>query len=182
MTTHRAEERFVTHGDGWVGRFCFSYGEHYDAGNLRYGGLLACNEFVLEPGAGFGLHRHAGIDVVTVVLEGELSHVGPGEGDRLGPGQFRRLRTEGGVEHDERNDGTVPLRFVQAWLEPGHEPWLQLVGAGVTERVAGPAFVLAATGRVEVDGEVLEQGDSLRSEADVTVTASPGATALCWTC
>ena len=182
MTVRRAEERFVTHGDGWVGRFCFSYGEHYDPSNLRYGGLLAVNEFVLEPGTGFGLHRHAGIDVVTVVLEGELTHVGPGEGDRLGPGQSRRLRTEGGVEHDERNEGVVPLRFVQAWLEPGHEPWLQLVGPGRSEQVAGPAFVFAGAGLVEVDGEVLAQGDSVRSDVAVTVTTSGDATALCWTC
>jgi redox-sensitive bicupin YhaK (pirin superfamily) len=182
MTTHRAEGRFVTHGDGWVGRFCFSYGEHYDAANIRYGGLLAVNEFVLDPGAGFGLHRHAGIDVVTVVLEGELTHVEPGEGAVLGPGESRRLSTEGGIEHDERNEGVVPLRFVQAWLEPGHEPWLQLVGPGRTEHVEGPAFVLAGTGRVEVDGEVLEQGDSVRSDAAVTVTATADATALCWTC
>jgi redox-sensitive bicupin YhaK (pirin superfamily) len=182
MNVRRAEERFVTHGDGWVGRFCFSYGEHYDPGNLRYGGLLAVNEFVLDPGAGFGLHKHAGIDVVTVVLEGVLTHVGPGEGTGLSAGESRRLRTEGGVEHDERNEGVVPLRFVQAWLEPGHEPWLQFVAPGATERVEGPAFVLAGTGRVEVDGEVLEQGDSARSERAVTVTASAGATALCWTC
>jgi redox-sensitive bicupin YhaK (pirin superfamily) len=182
MRTQRGEERFVTQGDGWVGRFCFSYGEHYDPNNLRYGALLACNEFVLDPGAGFGRHRHAGIDVVTVVLGGELTHVGPGEGSGLVAGESRRLPTDGGLEHDERNEGAVPLRFVQAWLEPGHEPWLQVVASGATERVEGPAFVLAATGRVDVDGEVLEQGDSLRSDEAVTVTAGVGATAVCWTC
>ena len=179
LSVQRAATRFVTHGDGWVGRFCFSYGEHYDPGNLRYGGLLAVNEFVLDPGSGFGLHKHAGIDVVTVVLEGDLTHVGPGHDLRAG--ESRRLRTEGGIEHDERNEGVVPLRFVQAWLEPGHEPWVQLV-SGDTQRVEGPAFVHAATGRVEVDGEVLEQGDSARSAGGVTVTAAGGATAVCWTC
>lgn len=176
----RAPQRFVTRGEGWVGRFCFSYGEHYDPTNIRYGGLLAVNEFVLDPGAGFGLHRHAGIDVVTVVLEGRLTHLGPGHD--LSAGESRRLCTGGGVEHDERNDGVTPLRFVQAWLEPGHEPWLQLVGPDATARVEGPAFVLAGAGQVEVDGELLEQGDSVRTALPVTVTSSPTGTALCWTC
>ena len=177
----RASSRYRSRGEGWEGWFCFSYGEHYDPHNLRYGGLLAVNEFVLDPGAGFGLHRHAGIDVVTVVLEGELSHVGPGECGGLRAGESRRLRTDGGIEHDERNDGVVPLRFVQAWLQPGHEPWVRLVRGG-SDRVEGPAFVIAGTGRVDVEGEVLEQGDSVRSDSAVTVTASADATALCWTC
>jgi redox-sensitive bicupin YhaK (pirin superfamily) len=181
-SVQRAAARFVTHGDGWVGRYCFSYGEHYDASNIRYGGLLACNEFVLDPGAGFGLHHHAGVDIVTVVLEGELTHVGPAQDPVLRAGESRRIRTEGGIEHDERNEGVVPLRFVQAWLEPGHDPWLQLVGPGASEVVAGPAFVLAGAGRVEVDGEALAPGDSVRSDDAVTVTTAADATALCWTC
>ena len=180
LTVLRGPQRFETRGEGWVGRFCFSYGEHYDPTNIRYGGLLAVNEFVLDPGSGFGLHRHAGIDVVTVVLEGRLTHVGPGPD--LSAGEWRRLRTEGGLEHDERNDGGTPLRFVQAWLEPGHEPGLQLVQPGATERVEGPAFVFAGSGAVDVDGEVLTEGDSARSDEAVTVTAAAGATALCWTC
>jgi redox-sensitive bicupin YhaK (pirin superfamily) len=182
LAVQRAADRFVTRGDGWEGRYCFSYGEHYDATNLAFGALLACNEFVLQPGAGFGLHDHAGVDIVTVVLEGRLSHVGPAQDPVLGAGEARRLRTEGGVQHDERNEGVVPLRFVQAWLTPGHEPWLQLVGPALTAQVSGPAFVLAGTGPVEVDGEVLQQGDSVRSETSLTVTTTAGATALCWSC
>jgi len=178
----RAEGRFVTHGDGWVGNYCFSYAEHYDAANLSFGALLACNEFVLDPGAGFGLHRHAGLDIVTVVLDGELTHVGPAQDPVLRAGESRRIRTEGGIEHDERNEGTAPLRFVQAWLRPGTEPWLLHVTAGQEQRVEGPAFVFAGYGEVSVDGEVLSTGDSVRSERAVTVSAGAGATALAWTC
>ena len=181
MRTQRAEGRFVTRGDGWEGRYCFSYGEHYDASNVRFGALLACNEFVLEPGAGFGLHDHAGVDIVTVVLEGELTHVGPAQDPVLRAGESRRISTVGGITHDERNEGTARLRFVQAWLAPGTEPWLQLV-TGQDQRVEGPAFVFCGTGEVTVDGEVLTPGDSVRSERSVTVSAGAGATALAWTC
>jgi redox-sensitive bicupin YhaK (pirin superfamily) len=181
LTVQRAETRFVTQGDGWVGSYCFSYGEHYDSTNVAFGALLACNEFVLDPGSGFGLHRHAGVDIVTVVLEGRLTHVGSDSGV-LAAGEARRLRAEGGIEHDERNDGVEVLRFVQAWLRPGTDPWLELVTSGEERRVEGPAFVYAGSGEVAVDGVVLAPGDSVRSEQGVTVAASVGATALAWTC
>ncbi|MDP9181433.1 MAG: pirin family protein [Actinomycetota bacterium] len=185
-TVQRADARFVTRGDGWEGRYCFSYGEHYDPANISFGALLACNEFVLDPGAGFGLHDHSGVDIVTVVLEGELTHVGPAADPVLRAGESRRIRTEGGIEHDERNEGTAPLRFVQAWLRPGTEPWLHLVtgSPGVTggqeQRIEGPAFVFCGYGEVTVDDEVLSSGDSVRSERSVTVSAGAGAAALVW--
>jgi redox-sensitive bicupin YhaK (pirin superfamily) len=185
MTVKRAATRYVTRGDGWVGRYCFSYGEHYDAANISFGSLLACNEFTLEPGAGFGLHRHAGVDIVTVVLEGELTHVGAmdaRENHVLWAGEVRHLRTEGGIEHDERNEGVEVLRFVQAWLRPRTRRWLELVRAGEELRVEGPAFVYAGLGQVRVEGVLLQPGDSVRSEQAVTVAAGPGATALAWTC
>ena len=72
----------------------------------------------------------------------------------LRAGESRRIRTEGGIEHDERNEGIAPLRFVQAWLRPGTEPWLQLItGEQVVE---GPAFVFSGSGEVAVEGEVRE--------------------------
>jgi redox-sensitive bicupin YhaK (pirin superfamily) len=182
VTVLRGPARFVTRGDGWVGSYCFSYGEHYDAANISFGPVLACNEFVLDPGAGFGLHRHAGIDIVTAVLEGELTHVGPAADPVLRPGESRLLRTEGGIEHDERNEGVVPLRFVQAWLLPGTEPWLHEVRDGEELALPGPAFVYAGLGEVRVDGEVLAAGDSLRADQPVTVVAARGATALAWSC
>jgi redox-sensitive bicupin YhaK (pirin superfamily) len=182
LLVQRAATRFVTHGDGWTGRYCFSYAEHYDPTNTGYGALLACNEFVLEPGAGFGMHRHAGIDIVTVVLEGVLQDVQEGESHVLREGEVRHLATEAGLEHDERNAGELPLRFAQVWLSPGTDPWLVAARDGQGATVPGPAFVFAATGEVRVDGELLEQGDSARSPQGVQVQAAAGATALCWTC
>ena len=78
VQVRRGAARFVTVGPGWAGWCCFSYGEHYDPTNVSFGRMLACNEFVLEPGSGFGLHRHAGVDVVTTVLEGVLTHLPEG--------------------------------------------------------------------------------------------------------
>lgn len=180
----RADARFVTFGDGWVGRYCFSYGEHYDASNVSFGRMLACNEFVLEPGAGFGPHLHAGVDVVTTVLSGTLTHVEDEERHERGPGSYV-FTTGAGSEHDERNETAVPVRFVQAWFLPGtadpRPQWHEL-DTGAEVRVPPMAFALVLTGAVSCDGEVLEAGDSLRAEGSVSLVARTAAQVLVWSC
>jgi quercetin dioxygenase-like cupin family protein len=175
VIVQRSGERFVSRGEGWVGRYCFSYDEHYDAANVSFGRMLACNEFVLEPGAGFGLHRHAGVDIVTTVLEGELTHVTAAGSERRGPGSYL-LATGSGVEHDERNDGDVPVRFVQVWLLPGGN-LLPRDGSPVN---AGD-FILVTSGEADLDGTRLRAGDSARLDGPSTLTFRAGQ-ALVWSC
>lgn len=178
MRVQRADERYAGQGPGWTGRYCFSYDGHYDAGNVSFGRLLACNEFVLEPGAGFGLHRHAGVDIVTVVIEGSLTHVGADSG-RLAAGQSRLLRTEGGIEHDERNDGTAPVRFVQAFLLPGAADPLPLTPPdGATLRPGD--FVLVTRGDVGVGDVELSVGDSVRLDVPAGLRLPAAAEVLVW--
>lgn len=97
----------------------FSFGPHYDPANLRFGALIACNEERLAPGAGFDEHPHRDTEIVTWVVEGELTHRdSTGHETTVGPGDLARLTAADGVRHIERNDGPEPLRFVQMWLAP----------------------------------------------------------------
>ena len=173
----RASARFVTVGDGWVGHYCFSYDEHYDPANVSFGRVVACNELVLEPGAGFGLHRHAGVDIVTTVLDGVLTHMTAGGSEERGPGSYV-LRTDAGVEHDERNDGREPVRFVQTWLLPGERSPLPREVGSPELLEEGRWFVLVTEGEVDVDGVTLRSGDSARLEGSAEV-GGPGR-ALVW--
>lgn len=97
----------------------FSFGPHYDPGNLRFGAMIACNEERLAPGAGFAEHPHSHTEIVTWVVEGELTHRdSTGHETRVRPGDLQRLSAATGVRHTERNDGPLPLTFVQMWLAP----------------------------------------------------------------
>ncbi|MFI6033052.1 pirin family protein [Streptomyces sp. NPDC051315] len=133
MDVRRADERYRG-GDPAAGietRHAFSFGPHYDPGNLRFGALIACNEERLAPGAGFDEHAHSHTEIVTWVVEGELTHRdSEGHETRVRPGDVQRLSAAGGVRHVERNDGDAPLIFVQMWLaplEPGGDPAYDLV-------------------------------------------------------
>ncbi|MGW0772083.1 pirin family protein [Streptomyces sp. NPDC002835] len=133
ISVRRAGERY-SGGDlaaGIESLHAFSFGRHYDPDNLRFGAILACNEERLAPGAGFDEHPHSHTEIVTWVVEGELTHRdSAGHATVVRPGDVQRLSSAGGVRHVERNDAGVPLVFVQMWLaplEPGGEPSYEIV-------------------------------------------------------
>ncbi|MGW5280115.1 pirin family protein [Streptomyces collinus] len=133
MDVRRAAERYRGGDpqDGIETRHAFSFGPHYDPGNLRFGAVIACNEEWLAPGAGFDEHPHSHTEIVTWVVEGELTHRdSTGRASRVGPGDVQHLSAAAGVRHVERNDSDRPLTFVQMWLAPlapGGEPSYDVV-------------------------------------------------------
>ncbi|MFC6062084.1 pirin family protein [Streptomyces ochraceiscleroticus] len=133
IQVRRSDERYRG-GDADAGidtRHAFSFGRHYDPGNIRFGALIACNEERLAPGAGFDEHPHSNTEIVTWVVEGELTHRdSTGHETLVRPGDVQRLGSAAGVRHVERNDSDAPLRFVQMWLAPtasGGEPDYEVV-------------------------------------------------------
>ncbi|GGV77797.1 hypothetical protein GCM10015535_11620 [Streptomyces gelaticus] len=193
ISVHRAEDRFQG-GDqdaGILSRHAFSFGSFYDPDNLRFGPILACNTERLEPGAGFEEHPHSHTEIVTWVVEGELTHRdSTGHATVVRPGDLQHLSAASGVRHVERNDGDAPLTFVQMWLAPleaGGEPSYTIVpglsedapyalpAAGALLHVRRPAtgeraavpdaarvYVHVVAGSVRLGDEELEPGDSVR--------------------
>ncbi|MER7520917.1 pirin family protein [Streptomyces sp. NPDC126499] len=192
----RAAERYAggtpeTGEPGIDTRHAFSFGRFYDPDNLRFGALLACNEERLAPGAGFDEHPHSHTEIVTWVVEGELTHRdSTGRATVVRPGDLQHLSSAAGVRHVERNDGPAPLVFVQMWLaprEPGGTPSYEVVrgiadatpyaipAAGALlhvrrlelgDRTALPdadfLYVHVARGTVRLAGEELGEGDAAR--------------------
>lgn len=118
----RTAERYRSApADGIETRHAFSFAGHYDPKNTHFGALLACNEELLAPGAGFEPHRHRDVEILTWVLEGALAHRdGDGHAGVVRPGMVQHLSAGSGVTHTERNVGgaDVPVRFIQMWLQP----------------------------------------------------------------
>ncbi|MGW4106622.1 pirin family protein, partial [Streptomyces sp. NPDC004976] len=193
MDLRRADERYQG-GDPAAGietRHAFSFGPHYDPGNLRFGAVIACNEEHLGPGAGFGEHPHSHTEIVTWVVRGELTHRdSTGHETVIRPGDLQRLSAASGVRHVERNAGSGPLTFLQMWLAPltpGGDPFYEVVrgiadstpyalpeaGAmlhvrrlSAGERTAVPdapcVYLHVVRGDVHLDGEHLSPGDAAR--------------------
>ncbi|TJZ55657.1 pirin family protein [Streptomyces piniterrae] len=198
IEVRRGQERYRDHHAeaGIESLHAFSFGPHFDPDNLRFGALIACNEERLAAGAGFDEHPHRDTEIVTWVVEGELTHRdSTGHETTVRPGDLQRLSSAGGVRHIERNDGTAPLRFVQMWLTPtefGGDPAYEVVRgiadgtpyavprAGAMlhlrrladgERTAVPdaarVYVHVAHGAVRIGERRLDAGDAARiTDAD----------------
>ncbi|MEG3626514.1 pirin family protein [Streptomyces poriticola] len=205
MDVRRADERYPG-GDPAAGIeswHAFSFGPHYDPANLRFGALIACNEERLAPGAGFDEHPHSHTEIVTWVVEGELTHRDTtGHETVVRAGDVQRLSSAAGVRHVERNDGPTPLTFVQMWLaprEPGGDPSYGIVHgiADATpyavpeadamlhvrrltagERTAVPdgayVYVHVVRGAVRLDGAELAAGDAARITGAEGLSATAG--------
>src|SRR5262245_46216198 len=94
-----------------------SFGADYEADNIFFGVLLANNDFLLAPGAGFDDHHHAEMEIVTWVVSGTLTHRdSEGNGGVLTPGIAQRMSAGTGIVHSEYNDADEPLRFIQMWV------------------------------------------------------------------
>jgi quercetin 2,3-dioxygenase len=118
-------DRFVTRTEGRTTLHSFSFGAHYDPGNVGFAQLVAHNDERLPPGSGYDDHPHADLEIVTWVLTGALRHTSTVGSGVIGPGQVQRLSAGSGVVHSEVADGPEETRFLQAWVrpdEPGLEP------------------------------------------------------------
>ncbi|WP_350280164.1 pirin family protein [Kribbella sp. HUAS MG21] len=119
MEIHRAGERFATRSEWLESWHSFSFGEHYDPGNVGFGFLVAHNDEVVAPGNGFGAHPHQDLEIVTWVLRGSLAHRdSEGNSGEVHPGLAQRMSAGSGIRHSEWNDGAEPVHYVQMWVRP----------------------------------------------------------------
>lgn len=112
-----AATRFTTIAEGRTTHHSFSYGAHYDPDNIGFGDLIALNDEQLPPGTGYDEHRHAGVVIVTWVVEGRLQHSDSlGNAEVLEAGQVGIAETGSGIQHAEHADPEKGVRFLQFML------------------------------------------------------------------
>ncbi len=105
---------------GWLESYhLFSFAEYYDPDNLHFGALRVFNDDTIGAYAGFDEHGHEDMEIVTIVLEGQLTHR-----DSLGNqavirvGEVQRMSAGTGIIHAEKNLTDEPLHLYQLWFLP----------------------------------------------------------------
>ncbi|ANE45117.1 pirin [Paenibacillus swuensis] len=109
---------------GWLqSHFSFSFADYYDSDNMNFGPLRVLNDDIIAAGKGFGMHPHREMEIVSVVLRGQLQHQ-----DSLGHtavttyGQIQRMSAGKGVMHSEFNPSeNEDMNLLQMWFMPNQE-------------------------------------------------------------
>ena len=73
----------------------------------------------MTPETGFPTHPHREMEIVTIVLEGEMTHRDSiGNTAVIRAGDVQRMSAGIGLTHSEFNLSHTPVHFYQIWLYP----------------------------------------------------------------
>ncbi|KAA9016466.1 pirin family protein [Niallia endozanthoxylica] len=105
---------------GWLQSiFHFSFAEYYNPANINFGALRVINDDLIAPQTGFGTHPHRDMEIISYVVEGELTHADSmGNQNSITRGQVQYMSAGTGVLHSEYNHGENTLRMLQIWIIP----------------------------------------------------------------
>ncbi len=109
------------HADhGWFSSYhLFSFADYYDPENMNFGLLRVFNDDTIDGNNGFGKHGHRDMEIITIVLEGELTHEDTlGNKKTIKAGDVQYMSAGRGVMHSEMNSKDDSVHLYQIWLQP----------------------------------------------------------------
>ena len=115
----KASKRY--HNDiGWLETFwLFSFSDYYDPDNIQFGRLRVFNDDVVQANKGFSMHPHKEMEIITIILEGELTHEdNMGNHATIAAGEVQSITAGTGIFHSEENNSSQPVHLCQIWVLP----------------------------------------------------------------
>lgn len=105
---------------GWLDSyFTFSFADYQDREHIHFRNLRVINDDKVAPKMGFGLHPHDNMEIITYVMEGELTHQDSlGNKGVIRAGEFQMMHAGTGIMHAEKNDSDMRTHLYQIWIFP----------------------------------------------------------------
>ena len=117
---HAADKRgHANHG--WLNaHHSFSFAGYYDPAKTHFGVLRVLNDDIIAGGEGFGKHPHDNMEIITIVLDGELAHKDSmGHVQTIVPNEVQVMSAGTGLMHSEYNHNQhASANLLQSWIFP----------------------------------------------------------------
>lgn len=117
---HPADERGHAKHD-WLDTYhSFSFATYFNPAREKFGCLRVLNDDTVAGGAGFDLHPHNNMEIITLILEGALEHRDSmGNTQVIKKGEVQVMSAGTGIYHAEYNHSeTEPAKLFQIWIFP----------------------------------------------------------------
>jgi len=105
---------------GWLNTYhSFSFSDYYDPKHVSFRSLRVINEDVVSANEGFDTHPHKDMEIITYIVDGELTHTdSTGASSIIRRGDVQAMTAGFGVEHSEYNRSSKPVHLLQIWITP----------------------------------------------------------------
>lgn len=117
-----SERGFFDHG--WLKTYhTFSFGDYYDPKFMGFRDLRVINEDLVAPSKGFDTHPHKNMEIITVIVAGELAHKDSmGTSSVIKTHEVQAMSAGSGVRHSEFNPSSTNfVHLLQIWIVPDTE-------------------------------------------------------------
>ena len=106
---------------GWLqANFSFSFGNYYNPDMVQFGMLRVLNDDTIAGGMGFGTHPHDNMEIITIPLQGGLTHRDSmGNEATVSFGEIQVMSAGTGIMHSEMNASqNEAAKTLQLWIFP----------------------------------------------------------------
>ena len=145
---HKAASRgHANHG--WLrSHHTFSFASYQNLERMNFGMLRVLNDDTVAAGMGFGTHPHDNMEIITIPLEGDLTHKDSmGNSSTIKTGDVQVMSAGTGIQHSEFNpNADLQTKLFQIWLFPKYrnvEPRYQQITLDVAQQKNSFAQILS---------------------------------------
>lgn len=105
---------------GWLKTYhLFSFADYVDYNNMNRWALRVFNDDFIEGKTWFPMHPHSNMEIVTIMLDGELTHTDSMWNKEVLTKDWIQITSAGyGIYHSEMNNWSNPVHLYQIWIQP----------------------------------------------------------------
>ncbi|MEO6980047.1 MAG: pirin family protein [Mucilaginibacter sp.] len=161
-----AADRGLLKNSEFTGYALFNHGQKDTVRPDNFGPLYVFNDDTLYPGNGLGMHPHANVDIVTIMISGEESHKDTlGIHENYKTGDVQLISAGSGLHHAGGNTSNdADARHLQIWIAPtktNTTPYVRVLKS--SEKSSSDAKLTTIVAKEFIEG-------ALRIEQDIWIS------------